>query len=84
MAKTKGNILIVDDDPFILDTAKMYLKQEFESVKTEPEPEALPKLLAANEIDVVLLDMNFKKGDLEGKAGYFGWRKFWRLIQRSS
>ena len=71
MAKTKGNILIVDDDPFILDTAKMYLKQEFESVKTEPEPEALPKLLAANEIDVVLLDMNFKKGDLEGKAGIF-------------
>jgi DNA-binding NtrC family response regulator len=71
MEKIKGNILIVDDDPFILDTARMYLKQEFDSVKTEAEPEALPVLLDENEIDVVLLDMNFKKGDMEGKAGIY-------------
>ncbi|MCK5279400.1 MAG: sigma-54-dependent Fis family transcriptional regulator [Cyclobacteriaceae bacterium] len=71
MGKIKGNILIVDDDPFILDTAKMYLKQEFESVKTEAKPEGIPELLNTNEIDVVLLDMNFKKGDMEGKEGIY-------------
>lgn len=71
MGKTKGNILIVDDDPFILDTALMYLKQEFENVMTESEPELLPKLLEEQEIDVILLDMNFKKGDMEGKAGIY-------------
>lgn len=71
MEKTKGNILIVDDDLFILDTAKMYLKQEFENVTTESEPETLPVLLASENIDVVLLDMNFKKGDMEGKAGIY-------------
>lgn len=71
MEKTKGNILIVDDDLFILDTALMYLKQEFENVMTESDPETLPKRLSENEIDVVLLDMNFKKGDIEGKAGIY-------------
>ncbi len=71
MGKIKGNILIVDDDQYILDTAKMYLKQEFESVKTEAKPGEIPKLLDANDIDVILLDMNFKKGDMEGKAGIY-------------
>ena len=71
MEKIKGHILIVDDDPFILDTAKMYLKQEFETVKTESSPEVIPELLDTKEIDVVLLDMNFKKGDMEGKAGIY-------------
>lgn len=71
MGKIKGNILIVDDDPFILDTAKMYLKQEFENVLTETKPERLHGLLNTNEIDVVLLDMNFKKGEMEGKEGIY-------------
>lgn len=71
MGKTKGNILIVDDDQFILDTAHMYLKQEFENVKTESQPESLLALLASQNVDVVLLDMNFKKGDMEGKAGIY-------------
>jgi DNA-binding NtrC family response regulator len=71
MGKTKGNILIVDDDPFILDTALMYLKQEFENVMTESDPKTLPERLDADEIDVILLDMNFKKGDMEGKAGIY-------------
>jgi len=69
MGKINGSVLIVDDDPFILDTAKMYLKQELEQVITELNPESIPNLLDVNEIDVVLLDMNYKKGDMEGKEG---------------
>lgn len=69
MVKIEGTVLIVDDDPFILDTAKMYLKQEIEDVMTESNPENLPSILNSNEIDVVLLDMNYKKGDMEGAEG---------------
>ena len=69
MKNISGTVLIVDDDPFILDTAKMYLKQEIDEVITESLPERIPDLLDAHEIDVVLLDMNYRKGDMEGKEG---------------
>ena len=69
MIKISGTVLIVDDDPFILDTAKMYLKQEIDEVITESNPERVPDLLDAHEIDVVLLDMNYRKGDMEGTEG---------------
>lgn len=69
MKKINGTVLIVDDDPFILDTAKMYLKQEIEEVITESNPENVLRLLEDYEMDVVLLDMNYKKGDMEGKEG---------------
>ena len=71
MTKQKGTILIVDDDPFILDTAHMYLKQEFESILTAINPKEIPTLLETNSIDLVMLDMNFKKGDIEGKEGIY-------------
>lgn len=69
MEKISGTVLIVDDDPFILDTAKMYLKQEIDEVITESNPERVSDLLDTYEIDVVLLDMNYKKGDMEGTEG---------------
>ena len=37
MEKLKGNILVVDDDPGVLQTAKFILKQSFEQVITEKE-----------------------------------------------
>lgn len=69
MKKINGTVLIVDDDTFILDTAKMYLKQEIEAVITESNPESIPDILKAHDVDVVLLDMNYKKGDMEGREG---------------
>ena len=69
MGKIEGTVLIVDDDLFILETAKIYLKQEIQQVITEPDPNSLPTLLEKNEIDVILLDMNYRKGDMEGKEG---------------
>lgn len=71
MKKIKGTVLIADDDPFILDAAKMYLKQDIEEVITESSPELVPGLVSTHDIDVVLLDMNYKKGDMEGKEGIF-------------
>ena len=69
MQKIDGSILIVDDDAFILDTAKLYLKQEVDQVLTADDPERIPEIIDAHEIDVVLLDMNYRKGDMDGKDG---------------
>ena len=83
MGKISGTVLIVDDDPFILDTAKMYLKQEIDEVITESNPARVTDHLDAKEIDVVLLDMNYRKGDMEGKEGILWLEKFWQLIPLS-
>lgn len=66
-----GNILIIDDDRDVLETARMFLKQEFTTVQIEPSPEKIPALLSSAEYDVVLLDMNFKKGVNDGEEGLY-------------
>lgn len=64
-----GSILIIDDDRDVLETARMFLKQEFTTVKIEESPEKIPSLLKSGEYDVILLDMNFKKGVNDGEEG---------------
>ncbi len=65
-----ARILIVDDDRDVLETARMFLKQEFTNIQIEETPEKVPALLRATEYDVILLDMNFKKGVNDGEAGF--------------
>lgn len=69
MNKLEAKILIVDDDIDVLNTARMYLKQQFTLVQIEPNPEQIPVHFEREAFDVVLLDMNFKKGDNEGEEG---------------
>jgi len=69
-AMTKGNILIVDDDRDVLETAKMFLKQEFSNVVIEEDPENILPLLNQQDFDVILLDMNFSKGINDGEEGF--------------
>ena len=66
-----GNILIIDDDRDVLETAKMFLKQEFTKVHIEETPENIPTLLKSEGYDVILLDMNFKKGVNDGEEGLY-------------
>ena len=70
MSKT-GNILIVDDDPDILTAGRLLLRRQFRSVTTCSNPEQVPELLATNDIDVVLLDMNFGPGESSGDQGLY-------------
>ena len=67
--KQAGTILIVDDEEDILFSLRMFLKQHFERVFTEENPQHLPRLLKQYEPDVLLLDMNFRKGDTSGEEG---------------
>jgi DNA-binding NtrC family response regulator len=66
-----ANILIVDDDRDVLETARMFLKQEFTNIHIEDTPQKIPSLLKAREYDVVLLDMNFRKGVNDGEEGFY-------------
>lgn len=66
-----AKILIIDDDRDVLETARMFLKQEFTQVQIEDNPGNIPALLKVNEFDVILLDMNFKKGVNDGMEGFY-------------
>lgn len=68
MNKT-GSVLIVDDDDDILTAGRLLLRRQFEDVITCGTPEQVPEILATNEIDVVLLDMNFGPGESSGEQG---------------
>jgi two-component system, NtrC family, response regulator HydG len=70
MTDRTGRILIVDDDPDVLQAARLFLKQHVARVRTESDPEVLPGLLSAETFDVILLDMNFTKDVTSGKEGF--------------
>lgn len=84
MEKHPGKILIVDDDPGVLQTAKFILKQSFEQVQTEKDPRKIPFLLSQVDYDVVLLDMNYQPGETSGKAGLSWLKKIKEIDERIS
>ena len=65
----KASILVVDDDPGILHSAKMFLKQVFSDVVVSGDPREMIKRIQKDRFDVVLLDMNFSRGEIDGKEG---------------
>ena len=69
MAEKTGNILIVDDDEDILTAGRLLLRRNFAQVVPCSHPERIPDLLAENDFDAVLLDMNFGPGESSGNQG---------------
>ncbi len=67
--KQRGSILIVDDEEDIILSLKMLLKPLFSSVFGETNPFHLPRLIKQYEPDVILLDLNFRPGQQDGKEG---------------
>ena len=63
------NILVVDDDNDVLYTAKLVLKGLFARVDTLSRPGFIPDCLRDCRYDLILLDMNFSRGDTSGKEG---------------
>ena len=70
-----GNILLADDDEFVLLSLNLLLEPHFASVITTNNPERIPALLDKEQSDVVVLDMNFRQGDTTGNQGLFWLRK---------
>lgn len=64
-----GSVLVVDDDPDILQAARLLLKQHVAQVDTLEDPSTLPELLQQTSYDAILLDMNFGRGSNSGREG---------------
>ena len=75
----KGTILIVDDNENILVTLNQLLKKEFEQIITTKKPDQIVDLMNSNQIDVILLDMNFKAGVNTGNEGFFWFKEVKRI-----
>ena len=67
--KKTGNILIIDDDDYILVSLKLLLEEHYKVVDTITQPSQLPGALARKDYNVVLLDMNFSQGETSGREG---------------
>lgn len=69
---TKPNkILIVDDDKQVLRTLELLLETEFEQIKCLNNPNQISSELRSDRYDIILLDMNFSKGQNTGNEGFY-------------
>jgi DNA-binding NtrC family response regulator len=69
MVDTAAHILILDDDVDVAYAAQMLLRRRHGRVETLDDPARLSGLLAAGVPDVVLLDLNFTPGRIDGAEG---------------
>ncbi len=79
MNRKKGNILVVDDNEEILWSLNQLLKSEFENVYTLKSPNQINDLLTKQQIDVILLDMNFSAGVNTGNEGFYWFNKIKKI-----
>ena len=67
----KSSILILDDNKSVLTALEMLLQTEFEGVYCLNNPNRLLSEIKQHNVDIVLLDMNFKAGINNGNEGIF-------------
>ena len=79
MASEEGVILIVDDDEDILTAGKLLLKRHYRQIDTCIDPVKIPGLMAENDYDAIMLDMNFGPGESDGREGFFWLQKILAL-----
>ena len=64
-----GKVLVLDDDPDVVDAARLALAPDADRVDALDGPDAIGPALDGEAYDAVLLDMNFAPGDHSGRAG---------------
>ena len=62
-------VLFIDDDDDILTAAELLLGRHGMVMSRAADTDQGAALLAAEKFDVVLLDLNFRRGDVSGEAG---------------
>ncbi|MBO3697436.1 sigma-54 dependent transcriptional regulator [Roseivirga sp. E12] len=67
--KENGRILIVDDDNYVMLSIRILLEQHYTDVRGINNPLQIESAFSENHYDVVILDMNFKAGETEGRDG---------------
>ena len=71
MAKKEGSILIVDDNEDLLIALRLILSRSFIRIDTLKNPNLILSTLEKQAYDLILLDMNFKAGQVSGNEGIF-------------
>ena len=71
MKKENTQILIVDDSKAILNSLVFLLQFKYSRIICINNPNQINEKLRSNQIDLVLLDMNFKPGSNTGNEGIF-------------
>lgn len=79
--KQEGTILIVDDNSDVLIAAKLLLKKHYQTIITTDNPFDIEAHIAAQQVDVILLDMNFSQDAISGKEGFY-WLK--KIVEQDS
>lgn len=74
-----GKVLIADDDKSVLRSLEIFLEPYFESIKTISNPNQIVHELKTVQYNAVLLDMNFKAGQVTGNEGIFWLREVKKL-----
>ena len=62
-------ILVCDDNPAILTAMQYALAGSFEHILTLSKPDEILRTMAAEPVDIVLMDMNFSLGANSGREG---------------
>ena len=70
-----GSILVVDDNPDILIATQLLLSQAYRNVVTTDNPFEIEKVLGQQQIEVILLDMNFNRDSISGQEGFYWLKK---------
>jgi DNA-binding NtrC family response regulator len=71
----KGTLMIVDENRSVLNALEDITRPEFESVIKLTDPNRINETLRKNDVDIVMLDMNFKSGIHNGNEGLFWMRE---------
>jgi len=66
-----AHILVIDDNVQILESLRLLLKDEFETIDILTKPSRIHEMLWRNSYYVVMLDMNFAMGETSGNEGIF-------------
>jgi two-component system response regulator HydG len=75
---TKGTLLVVDDNKGLLKALDLIMQNEFEKVITLTDPNRINTVLRSNDVDIVMLDMNFKAGIHNGNEGLYWMREIFK------
>jgi DNA-binding NtrC family response regulator len=73
-----NRVLIVDDNQAVLSALGQLLEYEVEKVIGIKSPALIPGIIETQEIDVIIMDMNFSRGATDGQEG-ITWLK--RILQ---
>lgn len=74
-----GRILIIEDNIDIQLSAKLLLKKDFAQVTAFDDPANAYEHLKFSPYDVILLDMNFSRGETSGSEGFYWLKKIKQL-----